>query len=94
VIVADPHPVTGALGGQAFFAADDFAMPWVRNRAHPVSDYITSLLAAGFRISAMQELNFSDEALASNPISGLFPDVLTNALVGLPFILIIEASYS
>jgi len=92
VIVSDPHPVTAALGGQAFFEGEGSEMPWVRNRAHPVSDYATAMLEHGFRIDAMQELNFDDSIIASNPASAIFPEITTEALRDLPFVLVVEGS--
>ena len=93
VVISDPHPTSGQLGGQAFFSADDsFDLPWVRNRAHLVSDYVQAMIAAGFRIDDLTELLYDDAVIEINPTYGFFPTIATDALHGMPFVIIWEAT--
>lgn len=92
LLISDPHPSAATTGGQAFFPGDGFDLPFVRNRQHPVSAYVTALIGAGFRIDACVELPYDDAVLAVNPTSEFFPEVTTQALHGLPFVLIWEAT--
>lgn len=94
VIVSDPHPTFGLLGGQAFFQGEGFDLPFVRNHAHPLSDYVTAMISAGFTINSMVELPYDQTALVSNPTYRFFPDVVAGGLEGLPFVVIFEASLS
>lgn len=91
LLLSDPHPGSAPLGAQAFFQGEGFDLPWVRNRAHPISAYINALGNSGFTIEQMEELPYDEAILETNPAAILFPDVTANALLGLPFIVYFEA---
>jgi len=95
IIISDPHPSAGRHGGQAFFKADDsFDIPWVQNRPHAISDYVTAMLSAGFRIDAFTELPYTEAVIATNPAFSFFPEIVRAGLLGMPFVLIWEATLS
>lgn len=92
LLLSDPHPGSEPIGAQAFFPGEGFDLPWVRNRAHPISTYVNSLVGSGFTIERMEELPYDAAILETNPANVLFPDVTMSALDGLPFILYLEAA--
>lgn len=93
IVISDPHPVSGLLGGQAFFqdSAAPGTMPFVRNQAHPLADYVAALLAAGFTITGMDEIPYSRAVIEANPTYPLYPATTRTALEGVPFIVVWEA---
>jgi len=58
VLVSDPHPTAGLLGGQAFFSGEGFDLPFIRNQAHPLSTYVSAMVRSGFQIDSLIELPF------------------------------------
>ena len=92
VLISDPHPTSGHFGGQAFFAGEDFSMPFVRNHAHPISEYIGAMHGAGFRLESMTEIPYDAATIETNPGYQFYPEAMMAALDGLPFIVIWEAA--
>lgn len=92
ILISDPHPTAGQLGGQAFYRGEGFDMPFVRNHAHPISDYVTAMINAGFRIDSFAELTHEAATLEPNPAHPFYPDVLDGAMQGIPFVMIWEAT--
>ncbi len=92
ILVSDPHPTAGQLGGQAFFQGDGFDLPYVRNRDHLISDYVTAMVSAGFRIDSFAELPHDASTLEPNPAHPFFPEALIGAMSDLPFVMIWEAT--
>lgn len=92
VVLSDPHPSSAPIGAQAFFQGEGFDLPWVRNRAHPISTYVNALVASGFAVGRMEELPYDATILETNPANILYPEVTMGALDGLPFILYLEAA--
>ncbi len=92
ILVSDPHPTAGQLGGQAFFSGEGFDLPYVRNHAHPISDYVTAMIAAGFRIDSFVELPYDTATVEANPAHQFYPHLVDAAFKGLPFVLIWEAT--
>ena len=90
LIMSNPHPHTAFTGGQAFFAHDG-GLPFVRNHPHHVGEYVTAALNHGFAITAMIDVVYDASATAQNPAADLWPDVVDGALLGQPFVLIVEA---
>lgn len=94
LLLSDPHPASAPIGAQAFFQGEGFDLPWVRNRAHPVSSYVNAMVDAGFLIDRMEEPPYDGAFLETNPAMILFPEVTSGALDGLPVILYFEATRS
>jgi len=92
VLISDPHPSGGNLGGQAFFQGEGNDRPFVRNRAHPLSSYVAAMIGSGFRIENLIELPYSDQVVQALPSHPFFPEITEAGLEGLPFIVIWEAS--
>lgn len=92
IVMSNPHPFTSGTGGQAFFSHDG-GLPFVRNHAHQVGAYVTALLAHGFTLTGMADVPYDETVTAQNPAYGQWPDVVNGALLGQPFVLIIEASF-
>ena len=90
VFISDPHPGLTNLGGQAFFR-DELDMPFVRNQGRPIAEYFQAAVAAGLRVDGLHEEPVSREAIETNPIYPIWPDVLDLAMTGLPWLLVFEA---
>lgn len=91
VLISDPHPGLTHLGGQAFFR-DELDMPFVRNQGRPISAYFQAATEAGLRVERLHEEPVSREAIETNPIYPMWPDVLDLAMTGLPWLLVVEAT--
>lgn len=91
VVMSNPHPFTSGTGGQAFFSHDG-GLPFVRNHAHQAGEYVTAMLDHGFTLTAMTDVLYDESSTALNPAFGMWPDVVNGALLGQPFVLIIEAT--
>lgn len=90
LVMSNPHPFTSGSGGQAFFAHAG-GMPFVRNHAHQVGDYVRALLANDFTLTSMDDIVYDSQSVATNPAAGFWPDVVDGAFLGQPFVLVIEA---
>ncbi len=86
VIITDPHPTGGLLGGQAFYGAIATGQPmkWVRNHHHSASVWLRSFRHAGLAVVDCIEAPFSDEQVAATPSAVLDLDATMAALTGLP----------
>lgn len=86
IVVSDPHPTNGIVGGQAFYGAivEGEPLPWVRNHHHTASTWLSAFRDANLRVRDCVEVPFSDEQIASFPASSLFPEAAIAALSGLP----------
>ncbi len=86
VVVTDPHPAGEIVGGQAFYGGivDGQPMRWVRNHYHSASTWLQSFNAAGLTVENCVEEPFSDDQIASFPVSIFYPDAALAALSGLP----------
>lgn len=94
VLISDPHPTAGLLGGQAFFQGEGFDLPYIRNQAHPLSTYVAAMTAHGFVIDSLTELPFPEAAVVSNPSYEFYPDVTRSSMLGIPFVVVWEATLS
>ena len=90
VIMSNPHPFTAGTGGQAFFSHAG-GLPFVRNHAHQTGAYVTAMLAHGFQLTSMTDVLYDEMVTALNPAAGRWPDIVNGALLGQPFVLILEA---
>ena len=91
VFISDPHPTLTHLGGQAFFR-DELDMPFVRNQGRPIAEYVQAALAAGLTLDGLHEEPTSREAIETNPIYPMWPQVLDLALTDLPWLLVVQAT--
>ena len=91
LILSNPHPMAQVIGGQALYSDGAGGMPFVRNQFHLVGEYVTSCLAAGFTLTGLTEVPFSKEAAAAGIPGKLFPDVVIDGAVGVPWYFVIEA---
>lgn len=91
ILIADPHPTSTLLGGQAFFF-DDATMPFVRNQGNNISTYLDAIREAGLSFDRMWEAPVNDNILRANPVWASYPHELEAALGGTPFLLAIQAS--
>lgn len=91
VILSDPHPGMTLLGGQAFFPDGD-ALPFVRNQGKPVADYFGAAVAAGLTVDTLLEDPMPQAAIEAIPIYGLYPELTSHALEGVPYILVLGAT--
>jgi len=91
ILISNPHPMAQVIGGQALYSDGAGGMPFVRNRDHLVSDYVTACLAAGFTLTGLTEVTFPEEAALSGIPGKFFPDVVVAGAVGVPWYFLIEA---
>jgi len=96
VVVTDPHPSGEIVGGQAFYGGivDGQPMNWVRNRYHSASTWLRSFNVAGLTVEDCLEVPFSDDQIASFPVSIFYPDAAHAALSELPSLWLWELSVS
>lgn len=90
-VLSDIHPFNTALGGSlAGFPGDDLTegIPYVVNRFHPTSDYITAFNKARLSIVDCIEPRFGQAQLERAPSYPLYPEATRQAFEGLPYLLI------
>jgi len=90
-VLSDIHPFSTALGASiAGFAGKDITqgIPYVVNRFHRVSDYISAFNAAGLSIETCIEPPFTDVQIETMPSYGVYPRASRQAFEGLPCLLI------
>mgnify|MGYP000235127404 CR=1 FL=1 len=85
LVITDPHPFGGVLGGQAFYGGMSPSRPmtWVRNNHHSASTWLRAFRAARLSVEECIEEPFSDEQIASSPADLVFPDAARAAMTGL-----------
>jgi malonyl-CoA O-methyltransferase len=86
VVVSDPHPSTGTVGGQGFYGGlvEGQPMRWVQNHYHPTSAWLSAFRNADLEVEDCVEAAYTDDQIAGLPASMLFPDAALAALGGLP----------
>ncbi|NOX29490.1 MAG: class I SAM-dependent methyltransferase [Actinobacteria bacterium] len=86
VVVTDPHPSSGIIGGQGFYGSITEGQPmrWVRNHYHSASTWLRAFRAAQFSVEDCIEAPLSDEQIAGLPASMLYPEAALAALSGIP----------
>ena len=92
LVVADPHPMGGILGGQAFYGGVGKGRPmtFVRNHRHSASTWLRAFRAAGLVVVECIEAPFTDEQIAGDPSAMFHPDAARAALTGLPSVWVWE----
>jgi hypothetical protein len=71
LVVSDPHPMGGVLGGQAFYGGvgRGRTLSFVRNHRHSASIWLRAFAGAGLQVVDCAEATFTDEQIASDPSS-------------------------
>jgi SAM-dependent methyltransferase len=102
VVTTDMHPMMTATGGMAAFPIEDtrpdvaagepMSIHFVPNLVHNVADYVAAIIGAGLELTGCHE-PLVDEVVAQRfPSFAAFPDATRQAFVGLPYLLIWEAT--
>lgn len=92
LVVADPHPMGGILGGQAFYGGvgNGRTMTFVRNHRHGASTWLRAFAAAGLVVADCIEVPFTDEQMAGDPSAAFHPEAALAAFTGLPSVWVWE----
>lgn len=85
LVVADPHPMGGVLGGQAFYGGvgRGRTMTYVRNHRHGASTWLRAFRAARLEVVDCIEIPMSEAQIAGDPVSGFHPEAARAAFGGL-----------
>ena len=92
LVIADPHPVGGITGGQAFYGGlrPGQPMPFVRNHHHLTSTWLSAFRTAELAVVDCIEVDVDDELVKANPTSLFFPEATRAANYGLPYLFVWE----
>jgi ubiquinone/menaquinone biosynthesis C-methylase UbiE len=92
LVIADPHPMGGILGGQAYYGGvgDGRTMTYVRNHRHSTSTWLTAFRQAGLSVVNCTEAPFTAEQIAGDPSAAFHPAAARAALTDLPSLWIWE----
>jgi ubiquinone/menaquinone biosynthesis C-methylase UbiE len=85
LVIADPHPMGGVLGGQAYYGGIESGrtMTYVRNHRHSASTWLRAFRTAGLTVVDLVEVPFTDEQIAGDPSAMFYPQAARGALDGL-----------
>jgi ubiquinone/menaquinone biosynthesis C-methylase UbiE len=94
LVIADPHPVGGITGGQAFYGGlrPGEPMPFVRNHHHLTSTWLRAFRVAGLSVEDCLEVTIDDALVTANPTSIFFADATRAAIHGLPYLFVWQLS--
>ena len=89
IVISDVHPVIVALGSQAAYRVDDDSIRYVRNHVHWPGAYLAAFASAGLDALACHDLLYRQQEvdLWVSRVS-VAPEVVSEALVGLPAIIV------
>ena len=92
LVVADPHPMGGILGGQAFYGGVGKGRPmtFVRNHRHGASTWLRAFAAAGLVVADCIEAPMTEQQIVGDPVASFHPDAVRAAFTGLPSVWIWE----
>jgi ubiquinone/menaquinone biosynthesis C-methylase UbiE len=91
VVISDVHPVLVALGGQAAYRVNEERAGYIVNFVHWPSAYLSAFRDAGLRVDGCHELLYRREEVDLWAYrAALDADVIADALVGLPAVLVWE----
>jgi SAM-dependent methyltransferase len=92
LVVSDPHPMGGVLGGQAYYGGvgPGQTLSFVRNHRHHASTWLRAFAGAGLQVADCVEPPFTEELIAGDPSAAFHPEALRAAAVGLPSVWIWE----
>ncbi|MDY7105041.1 MAG: class I SAM-dependent methyltransferase [Actinomycetota bacterium] len=87
LVIADPHPSSLVVGGQAFYGIDEAGggrrLSWVRNHYHTASTWLRAFRAAGLRVEDCLEPSYSEGQMAASPAARFYPEAVRAAMEGL-----------
>jgi SAM-dependent methyltransferase len=85
LVVSDPHPMGGILGGQAYYGgvADGRRLTFVRNHRHGASTWLRAFAAAGLAVVDCVEVAFTDEQMLGDPAAAFHPEAARAAFTDL-----------
>jgi ubiquinone/menaquinone biosynthesis C-methylase UbiE len=89
VVVSDVHPTFVALGSQAAYRVDDERIGYVRNHIHWPGAYLAAFASAKLAVRACHDVLYRQEEvdLWADRLA-LAPEVVSEALVGLPAVVV------
>lgn len=92
LVVSDPHPMGGVLGGQAFYGGvgPGRQLSYVRNHRHGASTWLRAFGAAGLVVVDCVEVPFTEEQIAGDPSAAFHLDAVRAAAIGLPSVWVWE----
>jgi SAM-dependent methyltransferase len=95
VVLSDVHPCCVLLGGQAFYATGAGDHAYVTNHLHLHGRYLEAFAAAGLAVDACHDVPMrrSETDMLAGRLS-VDADVVAEALVGMPAVLVWELSRS
>jgi SAM-dependent methyltransferase len=89
VVLSDMHPAMSVAGGQAFFAAEDGSLAFVREHVHLYGEYLDAFTGAGLEVVRCVEPRYRPEEAEMQGFATRFiPDAARAAFVGVPGALI------
>jgi ubiquinone/menaquinone biosynthesis C-methylase UbiE len=89
VVLSDMHPAMSVAGGQAFFAAEDGTLAFVREHVHLYGEYLDAFAGAGLEVIRCVEPRYTPEEAEMQGFATRFiPDAARAAFVGVPGALI------
>jgi SAM-dependent methyltransferase len=91
LVLSDVHPAfVAVLDGQARFRSPDGEGGFVRNQVHLHADYLTAFRRSGLEVVDCVEAVVRAEDARAEPLHRLAPEAVTDAMVGLPYVLVWE----
>jgi SAM-dependent methyltransferase len=91
LVLSDVHPsFVAVLDGQARFRSPDGSGGFIRNHVHLHADYLTAFRREGLDVLDCVEPVMGAEDAQAEPLHRLAPEAVTDAMVGLPYLLIWE----
>jgi ubiquinone/menaquinone biosynthesis C-methylase UbiE len=89
IVISDVHPVMVSLGSQAAYRVDDQTIRYVRNHVHWPGAYLSAFASAALDVRACHDLLYRQQEvdLWVNRVA-VAPDVVSEALVGLPAVIV------
>jgi SAM-dependent methyltransferase len=88
VVLSDIHPTfVEVLDAQARFLLPDDSGGYVRNHVHLHADYLAAFRRAGLQVLDCIEIRMRQEDLRAERLYNRAPEVVSDALVGLPYLL-------
>jgi ubiquinone/menaquinone biosynthesis C-methylase UbiE len=91
LVLSDIHPTfVEVLDTQARFRLSDESGGYVRNHVHLHSEYLAAFRQAGVQTVNCIEARMCEEGARGEPLYERAPEIVTDALVGLPYLLVWE----
>jgi ubiquinone/menaquinone biosynthesis C-methylase UbiE len=89
VVLSDMHPAMSVAGGQAFFAAENGSLAFVREHVHLYGEYLDAFADAGLDVIRCVEPRYTPEEADMQGLATRFiPEAARAAFVGVPAALI------